>query len=183
MRFLFVLIVLLTTHISRASNNEELAAMLTADQSSRYSTEGANPQEDQQRRERVFQLLAGNMVITPADKLAAAVILQHTPLSVCDGIFVSRSVENYLLANELARAAWLEGEERAQRLIAQTLDRYLVYTEGKQRYGTQRFWDEIEQQEVLYPIDPATTDSARVALGIDSLCVLLRTWPMKEAQP
>ena len=178
-----VMLLLLCQRIPMCADNLELISMLEDDQASRRNPAAGDPESDQLRRERVFQLLAENAIVTPADKLAAAVILQHTSLIICNSELASRSVENYLLANQLARSAWQAGEERAQILVAQTLDRYLCYTTGQQKYGTQRFWDDASEQEVLFPIDPATPDSARLALGLDSLAVLLRTWPMKREQP
>jgi hypothetical protein len=93
---------------------------------------------DQERGDIVLSLIGRGEVKVPEDKADAALVLQHTGLTFCDGRLVSRSPDNYLLAHHLATSAFESGYNEARYLIAQTIDRYLTFTQGYQKYGTQR---------------------------------------------
>lgn len=160
---------------------QELTEMSKADQKARTS-ESNEPLEvgDKTRRLRVLELLAEGKVITNNDKLNAGLILQHTALTFCNGEIKSFSPENYYLAYNLLKNSFENGNKDAAYLTAATYDRYLLYTNGYQKYGTQRI---IENNEELWaPIDTTTTDSERQIYGIPSLKKLLKMYKMKERE-
>jgi hypothetical protein len=158
----------------------ELRAMYEADQASRVSRPD-DPLEmtDKDRRRRVMELLSRGAVVTAEDKYHAAVILQHTPLRFCGGELASSSPENYYLAHLLARESLNMGHEGAREMVAKTLDRFLLFTEGQQKYGTQRTVDPKTGKETLAPIDPGTTDEERAELGVPPLEELRRRYPAR----
>ena len=114
-------------------DNAELAALAQEDQLVRTSEDHGVTRTDEERRARVFVLLAGGKVRTARDKFHAALILDHTGLTECDGESVSLSAENYLLAHELAEQALVGGEEDARGLAAASIDRYLGFTSGTRK--------------------------------------------------
>jgi hypothetical protein len=153
----------------------ELRVMFEEDQTARASLP-KEPMEmdDNDRRRRVMELLARGEVVTAEDKFHAAMILQHTHLRFCGGELASSSPENYYLAYRLASESLSMGFEDARGLVAATLDRYLLYTEGQQKYGTQRTVDPKSGKEVLAPVDPGTTDEERAEYGVPPLEELRR---------
>lgn len=64
-------------------------------------------------------------------------------------------------------------------MTAATYDRYLLYTEGYQKYGTQRVPDEVTEEEVWAPIDPKTTDEERAKYNVPPLTELLKKYKIK----
>ena len=122
---------------------------------------------------RVLELLAAGEVRTPEDRFRAAVILQHTPRTWCEGKLTSLGTDNYLLAHYLSREAFEGGYERARWLTAASLDRYLVSSGRPQRYGTQRSLDRETGRMEVDPIDPATTDEERARWGVPPLAEIL----------
>lgn len=161
-------------------DNAELAVMAEEDQLVRTREDHGVTRTDGERRARVFELLAAEKVRTPRDRLHAAVILDHTALTMCDGELVSLSAENYLLAHELAKRAFAEGVEEAGWITAATIDRYLGFTTGTQRYGTNRVIDQESGEEMLLPIDRSVTDEERASYGVPGLGELLGTWPERK---
>jgi len=119
-------------------SNKELKQLVVKDQELRESESG-EPMEllDKVHRKRVLELLVNGDVRTAQDKFNAALILQHTALTYCNDRLISMSPENYLLAHTLARSAFASGYKEAAYLTAATYDRYLLFTEGFQKYGTQ----------------------------------------------
>jgi len=153
----------------------ELRGMFEEDQSARASLpEEPMEMDDNDRRRRVMELLARGQVVTAGDKFHAAMILQHTNLRFCGGELASSSPENYYLAYQLASESLNLGHEAARGLVAATLDRYLLYTEGQQKYGTQRTVDPKSGKEMLAPVDPGTTDEERAEYGVPPLEELRR---------
>ena len=155
-------------------DNELLIEMVIRDQQVRSPANDSIDLEtvDRQHRQQVFELLSRGQIRTAKDKFNAALILQHTGLLYCDGKLVSISPENYLLAHQLANSAMVSGSRNAGYLAAATYDRYLLYTKGFQKYGTQRLIDDKTGEEMWAPIDPSTTDAERTKYqvpGIDSL--------------
>lgn len=145
---------------------------------------------DKKHREQIFQLLAENKVITVMDKIRAAWILQHTNAKFCDGELTSISSENFLLAYKLSSTAlsMLEKEKdtvttkkgHTQRIIALNYDRYLLYTFGYQKFGTQYVFDEKTNEMLLAPIDTAlSNDEERRRYNVDPLNILLSKNKMK----
>lgn len=135
---------------------------------------------DRVRRKKVLQLLAEDKIVTDNDKFHAAYILNHTGLVFCDGSVKSVSAENYYLAYQLAKSSFENGNEEARYFTAAFYDRYLLYTKGFQKYGTQRVFE--DNQELWAPIDPLTTDEEREHYGIESLKELLKKHKMKSGK-
>lgn len=145
---------------------------------------------DKKHREQIFQLLAENKVITAMDKIRASWILQHTNAKLCDGELTSISSENFLLAYKLSSTAlsMLEKEKdtvtikkgHIQRIIALNYDRYLLYTFGYQKFGTQYVFDEKTNEMLLAPIDTTlSNDIERRKFYVEPLNVLLSKNKMK----
>ncbi len=150
---------------------------------------------DKMHREQIFQLLAENRVLTSKDKIRAAWILQHTAAKFCDGELTSISPENFLLAYKLSSAALsqLETEkdtliirqENIPRIIALNYDRYLLFTFGYQKFGTQFVFDANTGEMLLAPIDTTLSDDEeRKKYDVEPLNILLnkyKTKPMPSA--
>ena len=145
---------------------------------------------DKKHREQIFQLLADDKVITAKDKMRAAWILQHTNAKLCNGEVTSISSENFLLAYKLSSTAlsMLEKEKdtltlkkgHLQRIIALNYDRYLLYTYGYQKFGTQFVFDDTSKEMILAPIDTTlSNDAEREKYFVEPLDVLLRKYKMK----
>ena len=156
------------------SANAELSAMAAQDQAVRRGE--PDPSSDQARRHRVLALLAAGEVATPRDKFNAALVLQHTELEFRDGRLASTNPENYLLAHHLFLAAMEGGIEEARPLVAASIDRYLGFTVGVQRYGTNRVIDQDTGEERLLPIDRSVSDEERATYGVPPLAELLAKW-------
>lgn len=164
-------------------NNEELGKMVIKDQEMRTSDNG-EPLEpaDQAHRLRVMELLANGQIKTAIDKFNAALILQHTALTFCNEKLVSISPENYYLAYELCKSAFESGYKEAGYLTAATYDRYMLYTQGYQKYGTQKIYDDKTDQMLWAPIDSSTTDEERQKYNVQPLTELLKENPMKPIE-
>lgn len=146
---------------------------------------------DKKHREQIFQLLAENKVNTTRDKIRAAWILQHTAGKICDGELTSLSPENFLLAYKLSSDALLQLEqkndtaairkENIRRIIALNYDRYLLFTYGYQKFGTQFVFDDKTGEMLLAPIDTTlTNDQERKKHNVEPLNVLLSKHKMKS---
>lgn len=154
-------------------------------------TDTVNLEEyDKKHREQIFQLLAENKVITSRDKIRAAWILQHTAAKFCDGELTSLSSENFLLAYKLSSSALsqLEREkdtltikkENIPRIIALNYDRYLLFTYGYQKFGTQFVFDDKTEEMLLAPIDTTlSSDAERKKYNVEPLNLLLSKYKMK----
>jgi len=160
------------------AQNTQLRELAKEDRDSR--TGKKVERTDEERRLLVFELLARGAVVGPEDKFDAALILQHTELKFCGKDMVSASPENYLLAHDLFESAYQAGFKDARYLIAASLDRYLSFTKGYQKYGTNRVFTDSGKEEWV-PIDRKTTDAERAKYGIPPLAVLLKQFP-EEAQ-
>jgi hypothetical protein len=145
---------------------------------------------DKVHREQIFQLLAENKVLTPKDKIRAAWILQHTAAKICDGVITSLSPENFLLAYYLSSTALAKLTEQndtatikndnVSRIIALNYDRYLLFSFGYQKFGTQFIFDDETGEMLLAPIDTTLSDDAeRAKYNVESLNVLLSKNKMK----
>ena len=145
---------------------------------------------DKKHREQIFRLLSENKVVTPKDKIRAAWILQHTAAKICDGELTSISSENFLLAYNLSSNAFLQLEEKNDtatirkekitRIIALNYDRYLLFTFGYQKYGTQFVFDDKTGEMLLAPIDMTlTNDEERKKHNVEPLSILLEKHKMK----
>lgn len=161
------------------AQNAQLRELAKEDQDSR--TGKKVERTDQERRLLVFELLAKGAVVGPEDKFDAALILQHTELKFCGKDMVSVSPENYLLAHDLFESAYQAGFEDARYLVAASLDRYLSFTKGYQKYGTNRVFNDAGKEEWV-PIDRKTTDAERAKYGVPPLAVLLKQFPEESQQ-
>lgn len=161
------------------ADNAELARLAAEDQAVR--TGRADTSSDDARRERVLEILAAGGIATARDKFNAGIVLQHTGLTFCEGKLQSLSAENYLLAHFLFKEAMAGGIEDAKYLVAASIDRYLSFTKGHQRYGTNRVIDQSTGEELLVPIDRTVTDEERALYGVPPLQELLRQHPEQVA--
>ena len=154
-------------------DNSELVAMVIKDQEMR-NADSNEPMEptDKIHRLRVMELLSEGKIITNTDKTNAALILQHTALTYCNNELKSTSPENYYMAYILAKSAFDAGDRTAGQMTAAAYDRFLLFTECYQKYGTQKLYDETTEEMVWGPIDPNTTDEQRKVYGIPPLAEL-----------
>lgn len=155
---------------------KELRAMAKADQDCRMAG-GSCAKEDEIRQRRVLTLLAEGKVNEPEAKECAALILQHSGLTLCDGRYQAISLDNFQLAHLLAKAAAEQGRRSARWLAAASLDRYLVFSGMPQKYGTQTVFDPALQRLVVPPVDPRTTDAERAEWGVEPLATFLKRQP------
>lgn len=159
-----------------------LAELAREDQAQRRG--GARPaRSDEDRIRIVLRKMAAGEVKTAKDRLHAGLILQHTPLELKDGKLQSKSQDNYLLAHYLFLRAMEEGEKAAGYLAAAAMDRYLSFTEGIQRYGTNRVIDPATEQELLVPIDRSVSDAERARFGVPPLQELLKRYKEQGKSP
>jgi len=146
---------------------------------------------DKVHREQIFQLLAENRVVTGMDKIRAAWILQHTAAKFCDGELTSISPENFLLAYQLSSTSLSQLEmekdtvtirkENIPRIVALNYDRYLLFTFGYQKFGTQFVFDDKTDEMLLAPIDTTlSSDEERKKYNVEPLSVLLNKYKVKS---
>ncbi len=86
----------------------------------------------------------------------------------------SASPSDWELAAQLGNKAAELGEPLGLRVVAEAIDKDLVRQGQAQRYGTQWVWDPARKVWRLHPIDPATTDDERAALGVPSYGELIQ---------
>lgn len=161
--------------------NQLLKELAKEDQDSRNGKEIART--DAERVKLVLSQIGSGEVKLPEDKFHAALILDHTPLTFRDKQLVSTSPDNYLLAHYLAKSAWEAGYKDARQLVAMTIDRYLTFTVGYQKYGTNRIINQKTGEEELVPVDRGTPDTERAKYGIPSLAELLKRYPEQPRKP
>jgi hypothetical protein len=161
------------------NDNAELKKLVVIDQQMRQNDTLDMEPIDKKHRAIVISKLANGLIKTNQDKFNASLILQHTALTFCNGKLVSISPENYLLAHELTKSAFEAGDKSVAYMTAVTYDRYLLYTEGYQKYGTQRVNDELTGEEIWAPIDPNTSDKERKKYNVPPLSELLKKYKMK----
>jgi hypothetical protein len=138
---------------------------------------------DQDRIKLVLEQLAAGAVITPEDKCNAALVLDHTGLTFRGDKLESVSPDNYLLAHYLAQRAFAADGKTCRGLVAATIDRYLGFTTGQQKYGTNRIINQSTGNEELFPIDRATPDSERAKYAVPPLADLLKKYPEAKRPP
>lgn len=145
---------------------------------------------DKKHREQIYQLLAENKLVTPNDKVRAAWILQHTAAKYCEGELTSLSPENFLLAYKLSSTALGQLTQQndtatirklnVPRVIALNYDRYLLYSFGYQKFGTQFVFDDTAGEMLLAPVDTSlSTDEERSRFNVEPLDQLLAKYKMK----
>jgi len=155
--------------------NPLLRELAKEDQDSRTGKEVART--DEERLKLVLPFVTQGALIVPEDKFNAALILQHTGLTFCNQRLVSKSADNYLLAHYLFKSAFESGYKDARYLVAASIDRYLTFTEGYQKYGTNRLTNQETGKEEWVPIDRKTADSDRAKYGVLPLAELLNRYP------
>ncbi|WNG44657.1 tetratricopeptide repeat protein [Archangium minus] len=146
--------------------NPELQRLMAEDQADRRPPAGPiTPdhwkqiaERDQQRRQRVSELLDAGAAKTGADFFAAALVFQH-----------GNALEDYARARELAAEAARRGHPRGLWLTAAAWDRWLMKAGQPQRFGTQYQLDKATGKMSLYPVDPAVTDAERERWGVPPL--------------
>src|SRR5205807_7583854 len=138
MKYFYLLIAFLLCASSQLlGQNAELKKLMEKDQAVRQPGKEINDGNgDETRVQRVLELLAKGAAQTPEDKYNAALVLQHTPLTFCEGRIVAKSPYNFLLAHYLAKESYEAGYSGARELVAMSMDRYLTFTQGHQKYGT-----------------------------------------------
>jgi hypothetical protein len=179
-----VILILLATGIlfvpAAQAQNAQLRELAKEDQDSRNGKKVER--NDEERRIQVLSLIAQGAVVTPEDRFNAALVLQHTELKFCEKDLVSTSPENYLLAHYLFKSAYESGYKDARYLVAASLDRYLSFTKGYQKYGTNRVVNRETNKEEWVPIDRKTSDAERAEYGVPPLAVLLKQFPEKSRE-
>jgi len=162
--------------LKKLAQQDQAVRMLPPEEASKVNW------HDDDRVQLVLEFLAQGKVQTPEDKFNAALILDHTPLTFCDGRVVAKSPYNYLLAHYLAKQSFEAGYKDARSMVAQTMDRYLSFTVGHQKYGTNRVYNQTTGKEELVPIDRSVSDSERAKYGVPPLAELLKTWPEQKTE-
>lgn len=137
-----------------------------------FSTLGAGYQERQQGRlELVREFVKEQKLVSAEDYLYAAALLSTS--SFKDDLIAASA--SGLKAAEL-------GEERGFRVAAESIDKLKMHAGENQRYGTQYYYVEVIQQWRLYPVDPATSDEERKAMGVEPLSELIARAELLNAE-
>ena len=160
--------------------NAELKKLMEEDQAVRQP--GKEITGDDDRIKQVLELLAKGAAQTPEDKYNAALVLQHTPLTFCEGRIVAKSPYNFLLAHYLAKESYEAGYSGARELVAMSMDRYLTFTQGHQKYGTNVLTNQKTGKDEWVPIDRETPDSERAKYGVPPLATLLKQYPEQKPE-
>jgi len=176
-RIAFAILAIIAFFLSTAVHAQTplLRQLAQEDQDSRTGKTIART--DDERRKIVLGFIGKGELKGPEDKFDAALVLQHTGMDFCDKQLVSKSADNYLIAHYLFISAYEGGIKEARYLIAASLDRYLSMTEGYQKYGTNREFNQETGKEELVPIDRNTPDSERARYGVPPLAELLKQYP------
>lgn len=141
--------------------NAELLAMFEADQADRSSDETdweAVSARDEQRHDRVLEIVEAGEATLAVDWFYAAMIMQH-----------GQALEDYERAHEWAKkAAELDPTMKVARwLAAAAKDRWLMSQGKPQLYGTQ--FTEEDGRWVLYEVDPSIDDEERARWNVPPL--------------
>jgi len=175
--FLSFIILSSLTLAAAHGQNKLLRELAKEDQDQRHGKEVSRT--DTERVKLVLAEIGRGEVKVPEDKFNAALVLQHTPLTFRDKQLVSDSPDNYLLAHYLFESAFEGGYKLTilPYLVAASTDRYLSFTEGYQKYGTNRLINQETGKEEWVPIDRKTSDSERAKYGVRPLAELLKQYP------
>lgn len=74
------------------------------------------------------------------------------------------------------------GDDRGFRVAAEAIDKLHMHRGENQRYGTQYYYVEVIQEWRLYPVDPATSDEERAAMGVEPLAELIARAELLNAE-
>lgn len=144
------------------TDNEELKEIYKADQSDRQSENidwSVISERDEQRRERVKEMLDSNLVITSNDYANAAMVYQHGGDTVASGMAV-----------KLMKKAVELDSSRSKWLLAAAIDRDLMRRGQPQIYGTQYRKMGDDNPWELYELDSTkVTDEERREYGVETL--------------
>jgi hypothetical protein len=166
MTFAVLLLAACFGHAAQAAklpDNEELAALVRADQGDRVGEMDWNAinRRDEQRRDKVSAMLAAGQVRTGRDYYNAAMVFQHGDTPDDYALALSLTTIARKLAPDHPAPKWL---------FAATFDRYLLSRNMPQWYGTQSTIRSDSEAEILQPIDPkAATDEERQKLNVPRL--------------
>lgn len=141
--------------------NRELYEIYQGDQGDRRDPDidwSGVAERDGQRHQRVLEIVAAGEARVADDWFYAAMVMQH-----------GHALEDYQRAHEWAlEAIELDPDHGTARwLAAAAKDRWLVNQGKPQRYGTQ--FVSVEDQWVLYEVDPEVTDEERAQWGVPPL--------------
>lgn len=179
MKRLCILLLLASSALCAQAADPLLAELAKEDQDSRTGKDVART--DRERQEIVLTMLAQGRLQDAQDRFNAGLVLQHTGMTFCGDKVVSLSADNYLIAHHLFTQAMADGHPGAAYLAAASIDRFLSVTEGRQRFGTNRFFNQETGDEELTPIDRSVSDAERARHGVPPLAELLKRYP--EAKP
>jgi len=142
----------------------ELARLCEQDQADR-SPVGGGPIDwavvapnDRRREARVKALYESGKLHTGPDYRRAAMVLQH-----------AERPEQILLGHEFCLVALAKGDQEARWLAAASEDRFLMYTNQPQRFGTQYRSSRPDEPMRLYEVGSWVTDTLRKDLGVPTL--------------
>ena len=160
-----IFLLLFVPLVCLAADNAELRSIKDADQADRRSAPTQEQwreitRRDQERRERVLEIIKSGQLSTAWDYFNAALVLQH-----------GGSTSDIRLAHSLSTvAAAIDPEHpRAKWLMAASWDRLMIRLNRPQWYGTQSTKDS-SGKFVLAPVEPdVVSDADRTALGVPSL--------------
>lgn len=138
--------------------NVELRRLFEADQAVRQGAVDIAEmrRSDATRRARVRAILDSGGAVEAADFYHAAMVFQH-----------GETVDEIWTAHEMAQRAADMGEPRAKWLCAASLDRWLMYQQKPQRYGTQ--FVSVDGRWRLWDVDLVTTDAERAEFDVPAL--------------
>ena len=150
--------------------NKELQALFEQDQADRsvffeqldHEQRQQVLQRDRARRQRVEELVTGEMVQAPEDYFHAAMVFQH-----------GEGLDDFWRAHELARRGAELGHPDCRWLAAAAYDRWLMNQGKPQKYGTQ-YSSRDDEPYRLWDVDPTTTDEERAAWNVPPLAEALQ---------
>lgn len=116
----------------------------------------------QERADSVREVVEKSGLSTAEDTFKAAVILVDTT-----------RIPDLDMAETLARRSADLGEPRALRVVAEAVDKRAMLQGKPQKYGTQYVFDWVLDSWRLHPIELATTDADRAAMGVPTYAELL----------
>lgn len=130
---------------------------------SNFATLGPEYREHQETRlEHVREFVREEQLVTAEDYLYAGALLS-----------TSSQQDDLIAASASGLKAAELGEDLGFRVAAEAIDKLAMHNGENQRYGTQYYYVEVIQKWRLYPIDPATTDEERKAMGVEPLSELI----------
>jgi hypothetical protein len=174
--FLFTFILILTGCVERKAEqlkrrdspvSAELVTIIKDQEASLKSGVSDEVMREKSIKERqmVYQFLAQSLLVEPTDLYHAAVVLQSTDTATCK--------ENFMLAYFMAVEASRKGFDSAKYLAATSLDKYLVASGVRQRYGTQYGQDRFGRYYIM-PFDTTISDHDRAGNGVPPMDSLKR---------